>query len=341
MFAAIDLGANSLRLHIAEFDGATLRIAHTQRAPLRLAAGLDGQGLLDPHTRAAALAILGGFRTTLAAWPLQGARAVGGASLRALHPRESFLDEAGAALGQRIEVLPVQEEGRLIYMGVAQILARPGERRMVLDIGGGATELIVGHGSAVERAEAYPVGTVRHALSFFGDGRFDRAGFDAAIASAANQFAGAAGAPGVAAYGASGTLRALARLVAANGIGDGRLSRANLWALKERILALGSLGAVRSGGLELAGIRSDRLLTLVGGLAIALALMQELQLEQMTQTEAGLRMGVLWDLHQRLAGRPHNAILLRKLAGRFCPDAAEHPAVAYWLQAEQEWWDEA
>ena len=190
---------------------------------------------------------------------------------------DAFLPEAENAIGYPIEIISGEEEGRLIYLGVACSLANPGERRLVLDIGGGSTELIIGKGLDILLVDSFSTGTVRQSDGFFIDGRIDAASFDAAIMSARGYFEDAASLYKAhiwdTAYGSSGTLRAISEAIAKNGLGDGRLTLASLGALKQRLIEFGSIAAI-----QLPGMKADRAPVLVGGLAILIAVMQELDI---------------------------------------------------------------
>src|SRR6185369_3974382 len=181
MFAAVDLGSNSFRLSIGQHDGETIRILKSQREPIRLAAGLDANGNLTQDAMQRALMCLKNFRIVLAAYELDAVRVVATAVMRQARNASSFLPLAEQAIGYPIEIISGEEEGRLIYMGVANALAQPNERRLVVDIGGGSTELILGRGLDIERAESFSVGSVKSSLSFFINGRVDAPSFEAAI----------------------------------------------------------------------------------------------------------------------------------------------------------------
>ncbi|MDP3672773.1 MAG: Ppx/GppA family phosphatase [Telluria sp.] len=293
-FAAVDLGSNGFRLHVGQHDGAGMRVLKTVREPIRLAAGLDANGCLSEAAIGSALACLADFRRALSAWRPDAVRVVATSTLRVARNGAALLPAAGHALGHPVEIISAQEEGRLIYLGVAHTLATP-EARLVIDIGGGSTELIQGRGAAVERIETFNVGSVRQSLAFFADGRIDAVSFEAAVLSARSHFADAA--PSCPprywkhAYGSSGTIRALGALIARNGLGDGKISGASLDALKRRFIEAGQVA-----GLDLPGLRPQRAATLVGGLAILIALVAELGIEMLTPVKAGLPMGVMWDL---------------------------------------------
>lgn len=293
-FAAVDLGSNSFRLHVGQHDGSGMRVIKTVREPIRLAAGLDANGCLSEAAIGSALACLADFRRALSAWRPDAVRVVATSTWRVARNGAALLPAAGQALGHPVEIISAHEEGRLIYLGVAHTLATP-EARLVIDIGGGSTELIQGRGDAVERIETFSVGSVRQSLAFFADGRIDAVSFEAAVLSARSHFADAA--PSCPsrywkrAYGSSGTIRAIGALIARNGLGDGKIGGASLDALKRRFIDAGHVA-----GLDLPGLRPQRAATLVGGLAILIALVAELGIEMLTPVKAGLPMGVMWDL---------------------------------------------
>lgn len=321
MFAAVDLGSNSFRLHIGHYDGSTIRIIKSARDPIRLGAGLDAEGMLTPQAIRIGAESLARFAVVLGAYELDAVRVVATNTLRIAGNPDAFLLEAERAIGYPIEIISGEEEGRLIYLGVACSLANPGERRLVLDIGGGSTELIVGKGLDILTVESFSTGTVRKSDGFFIDGRIDAASFEAAILSARGYFEDAAPLYRAqvwdTAYGSSGTLRAISEAIAKNGLGDGSLTLASLALLKQRLIDFGNVGAI-----QLAGMRPDRAPVLVGGLAILIAVMQELEITVMQPIEAGLRMGVLWDLQLRATRRDRREQSVRGFLQRFQVDEA-------------------
>jgi exopolyphosphatase/guanosine-5'-triphosphate,3'-diphosphate pyrophosphatase len=327
MYAAVDLGSNSFRLHIGKHDGEAIRVVKSMREPIRLAAGLDDNGFLTEAAMQSALACLKEFRATLADYRLDAVRVVATSAMRVARNAAAFLPAAEQALGYPIEVISGEEEGRLIYMGVANSLGLAGERRLVMDIGGGSTELILGRGLDIERVESFSIGTVKQSLSFFVGGQVDAGAFEAAVLSARSHFED--GAPPyqpqhwINAYGSSGTIRALADIIERNRLGDGRLTPASLDALKERFIQFGQVGKI-----DMPGLRPDRASTIIGGLAILIALFVELGIEVMTPVEAGLRMGVMWDLYLRSVQRDRREQAVRALAQKFHADQgrAEHVA---------------
>ena len=188
MYAAVDLGSNSFRLAIGKHDGDEIRVVKSAREPIRLAAGLDSSGNLTEAAMQAALSCLKNFRQVLASYDLEAVRVVATSTMRLARNSAAFLPAAEQAIGHPIEIISGEEEGRLIYMGVSNALNLPGERRLVIDIGGGSTELILGRGSDIERVESFSIGSVKQSLSFFVGGRVDGPSFEAAILSARSHF---------------------------------------------------------------------------------------------------------------------------------------------------------
>lgn len=327
MFAAVDLGSNSFRLHIGKHDGEAIRVVKSARDQIRLAAELDKDNFLTEAGMDRALESLHGFARTLEAYPLDAVRVVATAVFRAAKNSSEFLPRLEAAIGHPIEIISGEEEGRLIYFGVANCLALPGERRLVVDIGGGSTEMILGRGLDIERVESFGVGTVAQSSQFFADGELTLERFEAASLAARSRFEDAAPPYRPAhwriAYASSGTMRALGELIGRNNIGDGTLSRTNLLALQALFIGYGQISKI-----DLYGLRQERASSLVGGLSILLAIMHELDFEVMTPIEAGLRMGVMWDLYYRATKRDRREQSVRGFMKKLNVDEARANRVA-------------
>ncbi|MGI4847504.1 MAG: Ppx/GppA phosphatase family protein [Janthinobacterium lividum] len=321
MFAAVDLGSNSFRLHIGKHDGDSIKIIKSARDPIRLGAGLDAQGNLTPHAMMVAIQSLTQLAALMSTYRLDAVRVVATNAMRIAGNAAEFLPAAEKAIGYPIEIISGEEEGRLIYFGVACSLATPGGRRVVLDIGGGSSELILGVGAEIELVESFGIGTVNQSQAFFASGVIDAASFEAAILSSRGRFEDAAPLYRARgwdrAYGSSGTLRAIAEAIARNNIGDGALTRANVELLKTRLIEFGHTSRI-----VMAGLKADRATIIVGGLAILIGAMQELGIDTMLPIEAGLRMGVLWDLQLRATRRDRREPSIRAFMQRFGVDAA-------------------
>lgn len=327
MFAAIDLGSNSFRLHIGAYDGQTMRIIRSARDPIRLGAGLDAKGNLTDEAMRTAAASLKGFRQLLAGYSLDAVRVVATNTMRIAKNAQAFLPEAEKAMGHPIEIISGEEEGRLIYMGVASTVADAAERRLVVDIGGGSSEVILGRGHQIEQVESFSIGTVPQSTLFFPRGRIDAASFDAAVLAARSYFEDGAPAfhPSLwqKAYGSSGTIRAISELMQKNGIGNGIVDRAALAALKDLLIASGDISR-----MNLAGVRADRIPAIIGGATVLLGMMEELGIREMHPVEAGLRMGVLWDLHLRAIQHDRREQSAREFLRRFGADEERANRVA-------------
>jgi exopolyphosphatase/guanosine-5'-triphosphate,3'-diphosphate pyrophosphatase len=290
MYAAVDLGSNSFRLHIGEAVAGQMHIVRTARDPIRLAAGLGPDNLLSTEAMDTAVRCLRDFSAILRQHRLDAVRVARNADL--LLPR---LEEA---IGYPVEIISGEEEGRLIYMGVARALGRPDERRLVIDIGGGSTEIISGAGDVIGLVESFSIGTHPHSATYFPAGHISADGFETAVNAArarvedvADQYR-TVGWDGV--YGSSGTIRAISEVLARNAIGDGSMSLPSLLALRDRLVGLGHINA-----FDLPGVKRDRVIVMVGGLAILIGVMQELGVQSMNAINAGVRLGVLSDLELR------------------------------------------
>ena len=327
MFAAVDLGSNSFRLHIAQHDGDTIRVLRSARDPIRLGAGLDAQGNLTELAMQTAIDSLARFKVVLAGYTLIAVRAVATNTIRIAGNADVFLPMAEQALGYPIEIISGEEEGRLIYLGVASTVGNADERRLVLDIGGGSTELILGTGQDIRQVESFSVGTVRFSQEFFVDGRIDATSFDRAVLASRAVFEDAASQyrpeQWELAYGSSGTLRAIGDAVAKNGLGDSVLRLDSLQWLRQRLIAFGHVDRI-----ILAGMKPDRAAVVVGGLSILIGVFLELGVDRMKPIEAGLRMGVLWDLHLRATKRDRREHSVRGFLQRFQADATRSDRVA-------------
>lgn len=320
MFAAVDLGSNSFRLHIGEPAGGRMHIVRTARDPIRLAAGLDRDSMLTEAAMDTAVRSLEGLRAILDEYTLDAVRVVATNTLRVARNAEQLLPRLEQAIGHPVEVISGEEEGRLIYMGVARALDKPDERRLVIDIGGGSTEVVAAIGPEITLVESFGIGTHPQIAAFFADGRITAHRFDAAVTEARARFEDAADlykAQGWdAAYGSSGTMRAINEVICRNSIGDGSMSLASLHALRDILLELGHVEA-----FTLPGVKKERVPVLVGGLTVLIGVMQELGVEKLAAINAGLRLGVLSDLELRANRRDRRDAAIRACMRRFGVDS--------------------
>jgi exopolyphosphatase/guanosine-5'-triphosphate,3'-diphosphate pyrophosphatase len=270
-------------------------------------------------------------------------RAVATQTLREARNRDEFLLRARTILGFGIDVISGREEARLIYLGVAHTLphtdASDGERRLVIDIGGRSTEIILGRGLAPEAMESYRVGSVAWSIKHFAQGLFTPAAFRAAeiAAKAVLDDALATCVPERwdMAYGSSGTIGAVGDILAASGRDTGVVTREGLDWVVDRLLKTGSADRLR-----IEGMREDRKAVIGGGVSVLRALFDLLDIEELRVAQGALRHGVLHELLVRddTVADLRTATVAR-LASRFAVDAAQarrvgDTASALFLQLE-------
>jgi exopolyphosphatase/guanosine-5'-triphosphate,3'-diphosphate pyrophosphatase len=298
MYAAVDLGSNSFRLHIGEPIAGQMHIVRTARDPIRLAAGLGPDNALSVEAMETAVRSLRDFGAILRQYRLDAVRVVATNTLRVATNAESLLPRMEEAIGHPIEIISGEEEGRLIYMGVSAALGRPGEQRLVIDVGGGSTEVIAGRGDEIQLVDSFSIGTHPQSAAWFPGGRIDAASFEAAVTAARARFEDAADQYRThgwqAVYGSSGTIRAINEVIGRNRLGDGTMSFDSLLVLRDRLIAAG-----RADAFDLPGIKRERVIVMAGGLSVLIGAMQEFGVRAMTAINAGLRLGVLSDFELR------------------------------------------
>ncbi|MDE2402438.1 MAG: Ppx/GppA family phosphatase [Burkholderiales bacterium] len=325
MLASIDMGSNSFRLEIAELSKGRYKRIDYLKETVRLGAGLDAQGLLTESAAHRGLECLTRFAQRLKGFAPWQVRAVATQTLREARNRDAFLVRAIHVLGHPIEVISGREEARLIYQGVARL--QPGVLpRLVIDIGGRSTEMILGHGRTATRAESFSVGSVSLSMSHFPGGRFTPEAFRAAQITAGAELEEALG-PFAhqhweEALGSSGTVGAVSQLLQANGQSDdGTITPEGLrWCIEQCIKA-GSMDA-----LALPGLKPERKAVLGGGLSILYTLAMHFGIEALRPAKGALRQGVIFDLEERIEAastqsqRDQRDASVRELQRRFHVD---------------------
>ena len=332
ILAAVDLGSNSFRLQIGRVENEQLYMLDSLREPVRLAAGLTEDKRLDKAAQQRALICLQRFGERLRDLPREAVRAVGTNSLRVAKNAAEFLQQAEAALGFPIEVIAGREEARLIYLGVAQGLPQSDGKRLVMDIGGGSTEFIIGRGMGPLRLESLYMGCVSYSLRYFPDGKIGKSNLKQAELAARTELQTIAtefsrGHWDVA-LGSSGSARVLCDVLEQNGYSDSGLTRDGLELLRGQLLSAGD-----ARNLDLLGLRPDRIPVLPGGFAIMYAAFCELGIEQMQPALGALREGVLYDLLGRFHHNDMRDVTAKQFMRRYHVDARQAERVA--LLAEQ------
>jgi exopolyphosphatase / guanosine-5'-triphosphate,3'-diphosphate pyrophosphatase len=295
LLAAVDLGSNSFRLEIGRFDNGQIQRVDYLKETVRQGGDLDEERNLTPAAIDRGLKCLARFGETLKGFPKHHVRAVATQTLREARNREVFLKLAKKALGYEIEVISGVEEARLIYEGVSRLLPQSDERRLVIDIGGRSTEFILGQHLSAETTDSLRVGSVAWSLKYFADGQLTEKNFQRAEI-AAESFLDA-----VAdtyqrpywdvAYGASGTVGAIADILVNAGFAEGIITRQGLAWLRAQLIKAKTLDK-----LDLAGLKEDRKPVIASGLAILIGIFDLLNLDTLIAAKGALRHGLLYDM---------------------------------------------
>lgn len=323
--AAVDLGSNSFHLVVARYEHGGIRVIDRLRETVRLALGLREDGSLDPERHRLALACLSQFGQRLRELDRSRVRAVATNTVRRLKTPRAFLLTAETALGHTIEVVSGREEARLIYLGVAHGIPESRGRRLVIDIGGGSTEFIIGRGVEPLETESLQMGCVATTLRFFADGKATRRRWERACSEIAvefQQFAALYRARGWSeAVGSSGTIRALGGIGTALGYGE-LLSAAALDEIRDRIVAAGDFSK-----LKLPTLSEDRRSVIAGGALILDAAFREFDIGEMRVAETAMREGLLYDMLGRAEHRDPREASIDGLARRHAVDVQQSARV--------------
>lgn len=325
--AAVDLGSNSFHLLVARIEGSGFQIIDKLREPVRLAAGLDAEGAIDAAARERALECLARFGQRLRGLPSEQVRAVGTNTWRDAANAEQVISDAEHALGHPIEIISGVEEARLIYTGVVHGMSCEQPRRLVADIGGGSTEIIAGHLAQPRLMESLPLGCVTLSEHFFPGGQIGEKAWRAALMHAereiepyADRFISQGWQHAI---GASGTVRAIQKVLEAQGWSGFTITREGLKRLCEALRTSKSLKR-----LKLKGLSARRRDVLPGGAVILAALFEVLGIESMEVSDAALREGLLLDFAERREHRDIRAQSVRMMAERFGVDGEQAERVA-------------
>jgi exopolyphosphatase / guanosine-5'-triphosphate,3'-diphosphate pyrophosphatase len=341
VIAAVDLGSNSFHMVVARYSHGQLIIVDRLREMVRLAAGLDEQGRLERGAVERAIDCLERFGQRLRDMKAESVRVVGTNTLRRARRKGAFLDRARAALGFPIEIISGIEEARLVYLGVAHTTPSEPGRRLVADIGGGSTELIIGEGLHTTKLESLHMGCVSMSGRYFDDGaitekRIKRARLAARLelepVQAAFKSAG-----WNSAVGSSGTIRAVGDVLRGQGQADGSITPGALENLLEQCVRIGDISR-----LKLPGLTDERAPVFIGGLAILAELFSVLQINSMRVAEGALREGLLYDLVGRLRDEDARVRSVRAMQSRYHVDTAQAARVEatarnFLEQVRQEW----
>ena len=325
--AVVDMGSNSFRLEVGRVEGGQIYRLDTVRETLRMGAGLDERDNLTPHAQREAIACLARFGERLRGFDRAAVRAVATNTFRVARNVAKFLPRAEAALGFPIDVIGGHEEARLIYVGVAHELPASDTPRLVVDIGGGSTEFIVGRGMNAERLESLKLGCVTMSRRFFADGSLDEDALEAAethaqveVEAIAREFSRRHWRD---AFASSGTALALADILELNGFSQRGITPDGLARLRKRMVA-----ARHIKHLKLEGLKAERAPVLAGGFAVMAAAVHELGIARIDPVGGALRLGVLYDLLGRREHRDSREVTVASFVERYHVDRPHAERVA-------------
>ncbi len=331
LYAAIDLGSNSFHMLVARREHGELRVIDRIKDMVRLGGGIDEKGRLDPDTQRRALASLARFGQRIAAIPGNQVRAVGTQAFRQLENPAAFLVVAETALGCSIDIVSGREEARLVYLGVSQAISHS-DRRLVIDIGGGSTELVIGETLDPLLTESIAVGCVSMTRRVFPDGRLEPEAWRQAVQAVEDELLELGSELRQLGWqqvvGSSGTIRALeAMATSQRKEATARISLAEVESLRKAMLSAGHIDQ-----LELPGLSERRRPVIAGGAVILEAVMRHLGLETMEVSPHALREGVLHDLLGRLSRQDPRVRTVAAMASRYQCDPQQAGRVRAWAQ---------
>lgn len=341
MIAAIDLGSNSFHMLLAKSELGEIRILERLGDKVQLAAGLDEARNLSEEAIQRGLDCLSRFAQLIQGLPQGGVRIVGTNALREARNRSEFIRRAEMILQHPVEVISGREEARLIYLGVCHSMPVAQGKRLVIDIGGGSTEFIIGQRFESLQLESLQMGCVSFTQRFFRDGKITPARFAQAYTAARLELMHIEQPLQRLGWqesiGASGTIRAVGAAIKAAGLGKGEINSEGLAWLKRRILKLGETDKI-----DFEGVKPDRRAIFPAGLAILEAIFDALGVEHMQHSEGALREGVLNDLlgrhqHEDVRERTLSALMERYHVDREQAQRVENVALAAFDQVASAW----
>ncbi|EOB3921536.1 TPA: guanosine-5'-triphosphate,3'-diphosphate diphosphatase [Vibrio parahaemolyticus] len=325
LYAAIDLGSNSFHmLVVRHIDGSVQTMAKIKRK-VRLAAGLDEHNSLSMEAMQRGWDCLSLFAERLQDIPTQNIRIVGTATLRTATNVDVFLEKANQILGQPIEVISGEEEAATIYKGVAHT-SGGSSRRLVVDIGGASTELIIGEGFEAKALTSLKMGCVTWLENFFKDRQLNARNFEAAIEGAKQTIK-----PILEQYtdlgwdvcvGASGTVQALQEIMLAQGM-DEVITHSKLKRLQKQAMLADHLEE-----LDIEGLTLERALVFPSGLSILIAIFELLEIDAMTLAGGALREGLVYEMVDELRQNDIRARTICSVQSRYQLDCQYGEQVA-------------
>jgi len=341
MLAAIDMGSNSFHMVVARLVHGEIRTVEKMGEKVQLGDGLDSENYLTEEAQQRGLDCLRRFAQRLNGTPPECVQIVGTNALRVARNANQFIARAEEVLGYPVEIIAGREEARLIYLGVSHTLSDDAGRRLVIDIGGGSTELIIGERFEPQELESLHMGCVSFRNRYFSDGRINRKQMDKAITHAEQELLSIRrhfrSVGWQSTVGASGSIKAISNVLATLKITDGKIT---LPAMEELRLRLVDMGNVEK--LSELGMRPDRQNIFPAGFAILLGAFRSLDIQDMTFADGALREGLLYGIagriqHEDVRERSISALQERHLLDRNQGAAVEATAIAAWEQIADHW----
>ena len=292
------------------------------REMVRLGAGLGKDKILSDEVISRAVECLRRFGERLRGLDPHGVRAVATNTFRVARNAPQLLERAQEALGFPIEIIAGREEARMIFVGVSHSLPSSEAHRLVIDIGGGSTEFIVGQGYEPQQMESLYMGCVSYSLRFFADGKLSEGNLRRAEIAARTEIQDIrrefVADHWQEAVGSSGTARALGEILRLNGLSDGAITRNGLAELKTLLLRAKEIRK-----LDLPGLSAERAAVIAGGFSIMAAAFAELGIERMTAASGALREGVLYELLGRMRHQDTREATVRQFRRRYHVDISQ------------------
>ncbi|MBW7472225.1 Ppx/GppA family phosphatase [Marinobacter sp. F4218] len=335
------MGSNSFHMVVARLVHGEIRTLEKMGEKVQLGAGLDELNRLTPEAQDRGLACLSRFAQRLKGMPPESVQIVGTNALRVARNAGEFMDRAEEVLGYPVEIIAGREEARLIYLGVSHTLSDDIGRRLVIDIGGGSTEFIIGQRFEPQELESLHMGCVSFRNRYFPDGKITRRQMDKAITHAELELLNIRrhfrSIGWQSAVGSSGSIKAIASALATLKISDGTITMMGMQELRKRLVDMGK--TEKLGDL---GVRSDRQSIFPAGFAILMAAFQSLGIEEMEFADGALREGLLYDIAGRIRHEDVRERTISALQERYHVDqehgaAVEATAVAAWQQVADTW----
>jgi exopolyphosphatase / guanosine-5'-triphosphate,3'-diphosphate pyrophosphatase len=319
--AGVDLGSNSFHMIVARINAGQLSVIDRLKERVRLAEGLDAKRNLTPEAFSRALACLERFGQRIRELPPGSVRVAGTNALRMARNSAEFIERGAQVLGHPIEIVAGREEARLIYLGVSHSVPSTDGRRLVVDIGGGSTECILGEGFDSIETESLFMGCVNYTARYFPNDSLKRDGFRRAETAAMVEFQSLESTYRAlgwrACYGSSGTVISISQLLGAT-FGEHTITLKGLKKLRAALCDAGSINK-----LQLPGLDPERAPVLAGGLAILLGTFKSLRIDSMQPASGALREGLLYDLLGRVGDEDVRERSIRGLADRAQVDSAQ------------------